>query len=127
MPRLNRASARSKIYVQLINDGFTKKDAAIAAGYSPATAHNAARAIESQATVQRYTYRQHGAQSIARQIVMSLSEGIRATKVVKVKVLIVEKDTDNNFHILRKLNLFEEVPDHKIRYKILENWMNNPE
>jgi hypothetical protein len=43
---LARLSPRERKYVQGRAEGKTKKDAAIAAGYSPATARNAAVKVE---------------------------------------------------------------------------------
>lgn len=46
MPKLKEPSIRSIKYVNNTLSGMNKKKAALSAGYSPATAHNASRAIE---------------------------------------------------------------------------------
>ena len=46
MPKLKEPSQRSVRYIANTVAGMNKKQAALAAGYSPATAHNASRAIE---------------------------------------------------------------------------------
>ena len=120
MPKIKRASIRAKLYVQYLNDGFTKKESALHAGYSISTAHNARRAIESQLIVQRYLYRQYGIKSLAARVVGAIMEGTEATQLAKIRVIIVEKDKKDNFKIIKRYNYFQTIPDHKARFRAID-------
>lgn len=122
MPYLKKASRRSLLYLENLNAGMTKKQAALAAGYALTTAYNARRAIETQPKVQMLALKKFGAKSLVSQIVFCIMEGMEATKVVPNRTMLVEKQGDE-YVILGIRHGFVVHPDHRTRYRDLRQIM----